>query len=117
MFSYSNKTAVVTGGGSGIGKAIAVSFAKQGAVVHIVELQEESANDVIYEIKQGGGKAFVHACDVSNQQKVLETFGKINTFDVLVNSAGISHIGKLENTSEEDFTRLFQVNVKGVYNC
>jgi NAD(P)-dependent dehydrogenase (short-subunit alcohol dehydrogenase family) len=117
MFSYINKTAVVTGGGSGIGKAIAVAFAKQGAVVHIIELNTDSAKEVLQEIELAGGKAFVHACDVSNQQQVKKVFEGIGKLDILVNNAGISHIGRVENTSEEDFTRLFNVNVKGVYNA
>ncbi len=70
MFSLQNKKAVVTGGGSGIGKAIAALFAKQGAEVHIVELTEESAQTAVEEIKANGGKVFSHACNVANQQEV-----------------------------------------------
>lgn len=117
MFQLNNKTAIVTGGGSGIGKAVALLFAKQGAEVHIVDLNETRGNATIQEIKQANGKAFMHPCDVSIQQKVKEVFNKIGTLDILVNSAGISHIGNLENTSEKDFDRLYSVNVKGVFNC
>ncbi|WP_269242270.1 SDR family NAD(P)-dependent oxidoreductase [Flavobacterium limnophilum] len=117
MFSLQNKKAVVTGGGSGIGKAIAVLFAKQGAEVHIVELTEESAKEAVTEISAAGGKVFSHACNVANQQEVLATFEKIGNINILINNAGIAHVGKVETTPEADFDRVMSVNVKGVYNC
>ncbi|MDO9157352.1 MAG: SDR family NAD(P)-dependent oxidoreductase, partial [Sediminibacterium sp.] len=66
MFRLDDKVAVITGGGSGIGKAIALLFAKQGAQVHILELSHEQANSTIEEINQMEGVAYAHACDVSN---------------------------------------------------
>ena len=108
---------MVTGGGSGIGKAVSVVFAKQGAEVCILELNADHAATIVEEIKAQGGKATVYACDVSNQQQVMEIFGQIGRHDILVNNAGISHIGNVETTSEADFEKLFNVNVKGVYNC
>jgi 2-keto-3-deoxy-L-fuconate dehydrogenase len=117
MFSLQNKKAVVTGGGSGIGKAIATLFAKQGAEVHIVELTEESAKEAVTEISAAGGKVFSHACNVANQQEVLATFEKIGSINILINNAGIAHVGKVETTPEADFDRVMSVNVKGVYNC
>jgi 2-keto-3-deoxy-L-fuconate dehydrogenase len=117
MFSLKNKTAVVTGGGSGIGKAIATVFAKQGAVVHIIELNEESATQAAKEIEALGGKAVAHSCDVSNQQKVNTIFAAVGNINILVNCAGIANVGKAATTSEEDFTKVFNVNVKGTYNC
>jgi 2-keto-3-deoxy-L-fuconate dehydrogenase len=117
MFSLQNKTAVVTGGGSGIGKAIATVFAKQGAVVHIIELNETNAAETVAEIEATGGKAIAHSCDVSDQQKVKEIFTAIGNINILVNCAGIAHVGKADTTSEEDFARVFNVNVKGTYNC
>lgn len=117
MFSLQNKKAVVTGGGSGIGKAIAALFAKQGAEVHIVELTEESAKTAVEEIKAIGGKVFSHACNVANQKEIIATFEKIGNIQILVNNAGIAHVGKVDNTAEEDFDRIMNVNVKGVYNC
>ena len=107
---------MITGGGSGIGKATAILFAKQGAEVHIVDINEEEANKTVSEIVNSGGKAIAHPCDISKQEKVKETFTAIKKIDVLVNSAGISHIGKADTTTEEDFDKLFTVNVKGVYN-
>ncbi|MBN8721113.1 MAG: SDR family oxidoreductase [Sediminibacterium magnilacihabitans] len=117
MLSLKGKKAVVTGGGSGIGKAVSVVFAKQGAEVCILELNTDHAATIVEEIKAQGGKATVYACDVSNQQQVMEIFGQIGRHDILVNNAGISHIGNVETTSEADFEKLFNVNVKGVYNC
>ncbi|KAF2513677.1 SDR family oxidoreductase [Flavobacterium zhairuonense] len=117
MFSLQNKKAVVTGGGSGIGKAISALFAKQGAEVHIIELTEESAKDAVAEITAAGGKVFSHACNVASQKDIVATFEKIGNIQILVNNAGIAHVGKVDNTSEEDFDRIMNVNVKGVYNC
>lgn len=117
MFSLQNKKAVITGGGSGIGKAISLLFAKQGAVVHIIELTEESAADAVKEIKAGGGNVYAHACNVASHEQVTETFEKIGAINVLVNNAGIAHVGKAGTTSEADFDRVINVNVKGVYNC
>ena len=117
MFSLQNKKAIITGGGSGIGRAISVMFAKQGAEVHILELTEESAKDTIEEIKTNGGNVFAHACDVSNHEQVKAAFEKIGNIHILVNNAGIAHVGKVDTTSESDFDRIMNVNVKGVYNC
>jgi 2-keto-3-deoxy-L-fuconate dehydrogenase len=116
MFKLKGKSAVITGGGSGIGRAISLLFAKQGATVHIIELNAGAAKETVDEIKQQGHEAFAHGCDVSKQESVVSTYQKIGTIDILVNNAGIAHIGVADTTSEEDFTRVFNVNVKGVYN-
>jgi 2-keto-3-deoxy-L-fuconate dehydrogenase len=117
MFELKGKSAVITGGGSGIGEAIAVLFARQGAVVHIVELNDEAASQTVAEINQAGGQGFNYRCDVSNQQQVLNIFNQIGTIDILVNNAGIAHVGKADTTSEADFDKVYNVNVKGAYNC
>lgn len=117
MFKLTNKSVIVTGGGSGIGKAMAVLFAQQGAEVHIIELNDQAAADTVTEITAAGGKATGYACDVSSQQQVVDTFTKIGKIDILINNAGIAHIGRADNTSTEDFERVFNVNVKGAYNC
>lgn len=117
MFSLKGKSAVITGGGSGIGKAISLCFAKQGAAVHIIELNADGASETVLEIKAAGGSAVAYGCDVSRQDQVLETFNQIGSVDILVNNAGIAHIGKADTTSEEDFVKIFNVNVKGAYNC
>jgi 2-keto-3-deoxy-L-fuconate dehydrogenase len=117
MFSLKNKIAVITGGGSGIGQAIAVLFAKQGATVHVLELTEESGKETKNRIYTEGSSCTVHPCNVGDQAAVLSVFEKIGPLDILVNNAGIAHIGNVETTAEADFDRLFSVNVKGVYNC
>ena len=117
MFQLNGKIAAVTGSGSGIGKAIALLFAHQGAEVHLIDLNEEAITIAQEEIKTQGGKAFVQTCNVTAQRQVKDLFETIDRLDILVNSAGVSHIGNVESTSEKDFDRLFNVNVKGVYNC
>lgn len=120
MFRLDNKIAVVTGGGSGIGKAISVLFAQQGARVCIIDINAES-KAVADEITNTGNAAFFYACNISNQQEVRAVVQQIiqqhSTIDILVNNAGIAHIGTAENTNTEDFERLMNVNIKGVYNC
>ena len=117
MFRLDQKSVVVTGGGSGIGKAVAEVMAKQGAVVHIIEITEEKARSVADKIKREGGTAFIHACDVSDQNQVNKIFENIAQLDILVNNAGIAHVGTVLTTTEEDFDRVYRVNVKGIYNC
>ena len=117
MFSLVNKTAVITGGGSGIGKAIAVTFAAQGAAVHVLELTTEAAADTKSTIIAAGGKVSVHACNVANKDEVNKVFASIGAIDILVNNAGVAHIGKADTTPEADFDRVMSINVKGVYHC
>ena len=117
MFNLTNKNAIITGGGSGIGKAVCMLFAKQGAAVYVADISEANAAETVNAIKSEGGTAYALACDVTKQQDVVELYNKVGRIDILVNSAGISHIGKADNTSEADFDRIYQVNVKGIYNC
>jgi NAD(P)-dependent dehydrogenase (short-subunit alcohol dehydrogenase family) len=117
MFRLDNKKAVITGGGSGIGKAIAKFFALQGAAVHILELNSESAHEAAEEIKKNGGAVIVHKCNVADQKEVKNIFENIGPIQILVNNAGIAHVGKADTTNEKDFDKVILVNVKGVYNC
>ena len=117
MFSLKNKKAVVTGGGSGIGQAIAIQLAANGADVHILEITVENGQQTLEKIQSAGGNVKVYACDVSKQKEVFEVFEQIGPINILVNNAGIAHIGKADTTSEEDFDRIYNVNIKGVYNC
>ncbi|RFS25145.1 SDR family NAD(P)-dependent oxidoreductase [Chitinophaga silvatica] len=121
MFRLDNKTAVITGGGSGIGQAIATTFGAQGADVHIIELNEEGGKSTAEAIVAAGGKATVHGCNVADQAAVISVMEgitkKAGRLDILVNCAGIAHVGSLENTTEQDIDRVYQVNVKGTYNC
>lgn len=121
MFRLDKKIAVITGGGSGIGESIARRFAQQGAKVFILELNTENAQKVVEAIQKEGGEAEYLECNVAYQKAVQDTFEQIykkeGQIDLLVNNAGIAHIGNVLSTSEEDFDKVYQVNVKGVYNC
>jgi NAD(P)-dependent dehydrogenase (short-subunit alcohol dehydrogenase family) len=116
----SGKVGVVTGAGSGIGRAIAVRFAQEGGTVHLVDLNEQGCKEAVEEIARSSGSADAYACNVADQTSVKTIFNEITSasrIDMLVNSAGISHIGALETTNEADFDRVYAVNVKGTYNC
>ncbi|WPQ65440.1 glucose 1-dehydrogenase [Chitinophaga sancti] len=121
LFRLDNKVAVVTGGGSGIGQAIAKVFGAQGASVHIIELNEDGGRQTAADIIAEGGKAAVYGCNVAKQSEVVAVMEKITAaagrIDILVNCAGIAHVGRLDTTSEEDLDRVYNVNVKGTYNC
>jgi 2-keto-3-deoxy-L-fuconate dehydrogenase len=117
MFSLKGKIAIITGGGSGIGKAMSLLFAQQGAEVHIIDLDITAAIDTAKEIEATGEKVYHYVCDVGKQDQVISVFEKIGTVDILINNAGIAHIGKADTTNEADFDRVYNVNVKGVYNC
>ena len=120
MFNLGKKITVITGAGSGIGKAVAELFAAQKANVYLVDLNEQGLEETRSHIVSQGGHATALRCNVADQQEVLQVIGKIiaqeKRVDILVNSAGIAHIGKLDTTTEKDFDRIFSVNVKGVYN-
>ena len=88
MFSLLNKHAVVTGAGSGIGKAVALLLAKQGATVYVTDINLEQAGEVAKEIATAGGTAEAKVLDVSNQQNVDAMFAGLARLDILVNSAG-----------------------------
>ena len=117
MFQLNNKIALVTGGGSGIGKEVCKVLAKQGADVIVVDVNTDSAKGTIDEITANGNTAEALILDVTNQAAVTTSFEKLKSLDLLINCAGISHIGSATSTNETDFEKVFQVNVKGVYNC
>jgi len=117
MFQLNNKIALVTGGGSGIGKDVCKVLAKQGAHVIVVDLNADSAKGSVDEITANGNNAKALTLDVTNQGAVTTAFEKLKSLDILVNCAGISHIGSATSTNETDFEKVFQVNVKGVYHC
>lgn len=121
MFSLTKKIAVVTGGGSGIGQAICQRFAASGATVYVLDVNLSAARETVAAIKADGGDVFAEALNVAVQgdvrtlfQRIYEQTGRI---DILINNAGIAHIGNVEETTEDDFEKIFQVNVKGIYNC
>jgi len=121
MFKLTDKVALVTGAGSGIGQAIARVFARQGAHVEVIDLKLEAAQITVNQIIAAGGSAQASACDVGDHLAVKTLFESIalrrSKIDILVNNAGIAHIGTLLTTSEADLDRLYRINIKGVFNC
>lgn len=123
MSDLSNKLAIVTGAASGIGEAITRKFVDAGATVVILDQNEGEAETLAAELDASGdsARAFARAVDVSDHEAVRgvfeEVIAELGAPDILVNNAGIAHVGKLEDTTPEDFERLFAVNVRGVYNC
>jgi 2-keto-3-deoxy-L-fuconate dehydrogenase len=121
VFRLDGKTALITGAGSGIGREIALLFAKQGANVAVADINVDGANEVAKEIANADGQAIALSLDVASQQSandaVAEIVSKHGRIDILVNNAGIGLVGNVVETGEEDFDRLIAVNIKGVYNC
>ena len=115
------KTAIITGAGSGIGRAIAIRFGQAGARVAALDIVDAAAAQTVSDIERLGGEAVAVRCDVTRQLDVGNAFRALReqtgSIDILVNSAGIAHVGTIEQTSEDDFDRVYAVNVKGVYNC
>ncbi len=117
MFDYSGKKAVITGAGSGIGKEIALLFAKQGAEVFVLEFDYAKGQETVNEILANGNQAVCIQTDISDKVSVVQAFAQITHLDILVNNAGLAHIGKIENTEVEDLQRVLNVNVAGAFNC
>jgi NAD(P)-dependent dehydrogenase (short-subunit alcohol dehydrogenase family) len=121
MFRLDNKVAVVTGAGSGIGRAIALTFAAQGARVYVLERDTQAGAATVEQIAATGGVAQVVSCDVADAAAVTTAFERVDAdagrLDILVNNAGIAGIGTVEQTTEGDFDRIYAVNVKGVFLC
>ena len=112
---------MVTGGGSGIGRAIATLFGAQGAHVVVLDVEADAARETAAGITAAKGAAEAEACNVAEAASVRAAFDSIvartGRLDILVNNAGVAHVGNIERTPEADFDRLYRVNVKGVYLC
>ncbi len=113
-----NKTVLITGGASGIGLAMVRKFASAGSQVYFIDTNEASGKKTVDDETEKGNKVTFLMGSISDASVVDQLVQSIpGSIDTLINNAGVSHIGKVENTSEEDFDRLFQVNVKGMFNC
>jgi NAD(P)-dependent dehydrogenase (short-subunit alcohol dehydrogenase family) len=118
MISQTEKPiAVVTGAGSGIGRATALQLASGGYDVRIFELSAEAAQETLGMIQKANGSGAIQIVDVSNTDSVHAAFAGLPRLDALVNNAGIAHIGNVLNTSPEDLDRLYKINVRGAYHC
>lgn len=111
------KKAIVTGAGSGIGKAVAKRLSEDGFHVVILDFDQEAGAGTVAEIVSAGGSAEVIQCDVSSTESVEQAFSQIDRVDALVNNAGIAAVGNVEVCSPEELDRIYSVNVKGVYHC
>jgi 2-keto-3-deoxy-L-fuconate dehydrogenase len=112
VFSLKNKTALVTGAASGIGAAIAQTFAEAGAAVWVADTNVQQGNSVAERI---GGK-FI-ALDVASETSCAQAAAAVGTLDILANVAGIGHVGTLTNTTAADLDKLYAVNVRGIFDC
>jgi len=114
-----DKICVVTGAGSGIGKAIAVLFAREGGRIVVADLDEASAAETVAEIERAGGEAVAHGVDVADEQQTREladfTRERFGRIDVLVNNAGVAGVGDIQETTVELFEHVMRVNVRGVF--
>jgi 2-keto-3-deoxy-L-fuconate dehydrogenase len=120
MITLKNKIAIVTGAGSGIGAAIAECFAAAGACVHAADINEPAAQRIAANICESGYKAQPLALDVSDESSCVEAIRAVvensGRIDVLVNNAGVGHVGDILRTAPADLDRLWKINVLGVYH-
>ncbi|MEY3954458.1 MAG: 3-oxoacyl-[acyl-carrier-protein] reductase FabG [Pseudomonadota bacterium] len=121
MKRLQDKVSIITGGGQGIGRATSVKFAKEGSHVVVVDMRQESIDETVKLCQAEGVKAVGFVVDVTKRaqvdamvKSVMEQFGRIDT---LVNNAGITMDSRLVKMTEEQFDRVIDVNLKGVYNC
>src|SRR4051794_40366872 len=121
MFRLDGKRALITGAGSGIGEATARLFAAQGAQILVADVQIGAAEHVAASIVKHGGSASALALDVADETQVCAAFDRVvnqdGQLDIVVNNAGISHVGNILETSLEDWDRVLRVNAGGVFLC
>lgn len=117
MSATTQRVSVVTGGGSGIGRAVAHRLAKRGDRVVVLEANAGAGADTAAQIVAVGGAAQVVGCDVTQTEPVRQAFEQLPRVDVLVNCAGVASVGTVERCPPEELDRVYAVNVKGVYHC
>ena len=110
-FRLDGKTALVTGGASGIGEQTSRALTNAGARVIILDMNLHAAEKLAAELPG----ASTLQCDITNETQVREAFAKVSKLDILINNAGIGHVGNCEETELADFQRLFRVNVEGMF--
>ncbi len=116
----SGKTAIVTGGGNGIGKAIVEDFIRNGALVHIIDVDDVGGGALCEKFNQTTTKVTFHYGNVSSHteiKNIIDGITQTKSIDILVNNAGVGFVGNIEQTDEATLDRLYEINVKGVYNC
>jgi meso-butanediol dehydrogenase/(S,S)-butanediol dehydrogenase/diacetyl reductase len=119
--NFRGKLAVITGGGRGMGKAIALSLAKEGASVAILDINQENALTTAEQIERSGNKAIGIKMDVSNLKDVISSFEIIDRdvgdVDILINTAGIQRVASILDEEEDAWDRVMAVNIKGTFLC
>lgn len=119
MFSLENKTALITGAGGGIGKAIAIGLAQAGAHLALCDINMDALKTAKDEIEAAGGNASIFrldVCDISSFKDIVDDIGKINGhIDILINCAGINKREGLYDVTEETYDRIMDINLKGVF--
>ena len=120
MFDLTGKIALITGAASGIGEAMAFTFARQGAFVYVADVDEENGQRVTDSITTDGGAAAFRLLNVAEDTQCVKTASEIHDkhekLDILVNNAGIGHVGTIEQTTVEDMDRLWAINVRGMFS-
>ena len=121
MKRFENKVAIVTGGGSGVGRAAAIAFAREGARVAVADVDEAGAEETAAQIEQSGGEAMAVRADVAVssevERMVEQTARRFGRIDILFNNAGIAPRGTVVDTSEEDWDRVMAVDLKSAFLC
>lgn len=115
------KVSIITGGASGIGRATALKFGQEGAIVAVCDLNQESIDSTVDEVKAAGGEAVGYIVNVTNKAQIADMVADLKTrfgrIDVLVNNAGIVQDAQLLKMTDEQFDLVVDINLKGVYNC